>query len=78
MTRMLIVPDGWPCRLSACQPGHFIFKGQLCLKSEYHTDGMADAYCSSGKYFWGGVTTPEERGALMVQPVTMEVVTDDE
>ena len=46
-------------------------KGNLYLKSEYFTEGRPDAYCDTGEYFAGGVQTPEERLALIVQPVTL-------
>lgn len=65
MKRLVIIPDGWPCRFAECRPGHFLFQDSLCLKSEYG----GDAYIESGEAFWGGVKSKEERAELIVQPV---------
>lgn len=40
-------PDGWPCSYNECRPGHFVYEGSLCLKSEYGDDGL----CESGESF---------------------------
>jgi hypothetical protein len=70
-TIYILEPNGWPCTFGACPPGFFMRKGNLYLKSEYFTEGRPDAYCDTGEYFAGGVQTPEERLALIVQPVTL-------
>jgi len=61
MMELIITPDGWPCFLEECQPGFFIYEGQLCFKSEYGMDGI---YNSAGEYF-----CPRE---IKVQPVCYE------
>lgn len=69
MKRLVLKPEGWPIQLGDCRPGLFTFNGEVCLKSEYYTDGNMDAYCDSGESFWGGVTDESGRRGLMVQPV---------
>lgn len=68
MRRMVIVPDGWPCRYAECRPGFFVFQDSLCLKSEYGGLEIA-SFCESGEAFWGGVTTKDDLANLSVQPV---------
>lgn len=54
----------------AAPAGLFVFEGTLCVKTEYYTDGRADAYIlSSGEYFRGGTTTPREVNKLKVTPL---------
>lgn len=68
MRRLVIVPDGWPCRHAECRPGFFLSKDSLCLKSEY--GGLEiSSFCESGEAFWGGATTKEGQDNLIVQPV---------
>jgi hypothetical protein len=63
--------------LGDCPPGLFLFNGSLGFKSEYKTESLSrpgvwqsDAYVvESGEYFWGGVSDPEARERLMVEPV---------
>lgn len=61
------------CTLDECPPGLFIFGDCLGFKSEYRTpQGANEAYVvSSGEFFWGGTTKPDEQGALMVTPVDL-------
>ena len=74
MTKLLIVPDGWPCTLEECPPGPFVTLDNpnlLCFKSEYsqppaHKYPMA--LNSAGEFFSG-----EGR----VQPVEMIEESDD-
>lgn len=68
MKRLIINPDGWPCKFGELRPGFFTFNDGLFLKSEYGTD----AYCDSGEMFWGGVSNPTDRNDLRVQPVVAE------
>lgn len=65
MKRLVIHPDGWPCKFAECRPGYFLFMEALCLKTEYGDD----AYCESGEAFWGGVSSKEDRAGVIVQPV---------
>lgn len=61
-----IIPEGWPCTLEECNPGAFLFEGQLCFKSEYaNSDGKIEAYNSAGEFF----CRPKE---CIVQAVTYE------
>lgn len=61
--------------------GLFEVDGILVLKTEYstrHEDGTITPDCyiiESGKYFWGGVDSVEERNNLEVAPVDMPTLT---
>ena len=68
--RIELVPHGHVCTLTACEPGFFLFGGNVFIKSEY---GESDSYCESGEVFWGGVKTKEERNNLVVQPLVVEI-----
>lgn len=46
MKKLIIVPDGWKCKLNECPPGFFVYDNQLCFKTEYD-----EVYCSSGETF---------------------------
>jgi len=73
MKRLELKPDGFPQIYTECPPGLFLFKDNVCFKSEYFTtQGDAESYCDSGEYFWGGVSTIEERNNLIVQPLKYE------
>lgn len=52
MKRLIIVPDGWPCTLEECRPGHFVLGEQLCYKSEYFktSPGDIEAFNCAGEY----------------------------
>ena len=58
MKRLMIHPEGWPCKYEECRPGLFLYGGGVGLKTEYGGDG----YCDSGEFF---AKTEGE-----VQPVT--------
>ena len=76
MARKLIVdPNGWPCKLQECPPGHFVYGDSLCFKTEY---GELEVYNGAGEAFWGGAKTKADVGALVVQPVTHEWIEDVE
>jgi hypothetical protein len=62
---LTLVPEGWPCGLSDCPPGFFLFDNEACFKSEYGDD----AYCDSGEIFWGGAPNRVSRDNLIVQPL---------
>lgn len=64
-TQLVLVPEGWLCSLGECRPGFFVYKGNLCLQTEY----AGCVYCGSGEVFWGDTGTKEIRQALQVQPV---------
>jgi len=77
--RLEMVPNGWPCTFKDCPPGYFVWQGNLCLMSDYGDNaGKRNAYCDSGEYFLGGVTTTQERDGLAVQPVVPRWVEVDE
>jgi len=81
MKSMIIEPHGWPCTLSECPPGFFVFDDDLFLKDEYGHESdetgkwYTSAYCSSGEFFRGGAKTKKDREKLVVQPV--EVVWEE-
>lgn len=69
--KIIIEPEGWPIKVEDCRPGAFMYKGQLCFKSEYSKaidmgDGKArydiEVFNSAGEYFM-----PRK---VDVQPVT--------
>jgi len=81
MKRLVLIPNGWPCRLDECPPGLFVKGETVALKTEYGRIGegagplprWTDAYVgASGEQFWGGAHTNEDRECLMVQPVVAE------
>lgn len=69
MKRLEIEPQGWPCKLKECPPGHFMFQDSLCFKSEYMPDNRLEVFCDTGECFWGGTNTDKDREELCVQPV---------
>ena len=81
MKRLVIKPDGWPCILAECPPGHFVtvdhFK-MLCFKSEYREtiggeEFQVEAFNEAGEVFWGEAeNTAALRRGTMVQPVIAE------
>lgn len=59
-------------QLGDCPVGLFLSEGgELCLKTEYGTnEGRIDAFIvSSGEYFWGGTTHPQDQRRVLVTPV---------
>jgi len=79
MKRLEMQPDGWPCTLAECRPGHFLVSWAdpedpkietdlLCFKSEYSdNNGFIHAFNEAGEYFHSGSTT-ETRNTI-VQPI---------
>jgi hypothetical protein len=63
MKILRVVPEGWPCTLEECPPGHFTHKDQLCFKTEYRDAGKIEAYNSAGEFFCG------DSNKTIVQPV---------
>ncbi len=69
MNTYKIEPDGWKCLIEECQPGHFVYEGELCFKTEYGKDsGDIEVYCSSGEFFM-----PRK---IKVQPVILKIEED--
>lgn len=80
--RLCLVPNGWPCRLDECPPGLFVQLAHLRddepgvgLKTEYESAGPF--VLSSGEVYWGGVSTPAERDALVVMPLILRAEEDE-
>lgn len=46
--KLVILPNGWPVKLDECPSGFFVYKEQLCFKSDY---GQNDIFNSAGEYF---------------------------
>lgn len=72
--RLIITPEGWPCSLAECRPGHFVFDDKyLGFKSEYlEKDGQIQAFNEGGEFFVGGKPDESERRRIIVQPVKPE------
>ena len=64
MKKLELIPLNFPCRLGECPPGFFLFRDEVCFKSEY-----TESYNSAGEYFWGGTSDKNETWALIVQPL---------
>lgn len=84
MRRLMIEPNGWPCTLKECPPGHFTYRDDLCFKTEYRCattasspNGKIEAYCESGEFFVGGADTEDAREQLVVQPVVAQWIDED-
>lgn len=59
-------------KLSSCPPGLFLYKGCLCLKTQYASCGYNECYiCDNGEAFWGGTNNFDERDKLVVTVVTL-------
>jgi hypothetical protein len=60
-----------------CPIGLFLDDDVLCLKTEYHTNGRADAFVvESGEYYWGGTDTAEAVNKVMVRPWSYQNLID--
>ena len=70
MKKIDFKPSGFECSLDECPPGFFLFRDEICLKTEY---GPCEAFCSSGEAFWGGVELKEEVAKLKVIPLEYEI-----
>lgn len=70
MKRLVVVPDGWPCKLSECPSGLFMFEGALVVKSKYGPQENALLALDGG--IFTGQTEKEKRGDLIVQPCRYE------
>ncbi len=67
MRQLIAKPNGWPCTLADCPPGHMAGTGEraksVWFKSEYFTDkGKIEAYNEAGEFL---CVEPHE----MVQPI---------
>jgi len=91
MKRVTLVPHGWPCSLDDCPPGPFTVPGSepgtyMGFRSSYldtvstegRTQRRVQAYTlTTGEAWWGGTTNHEDRGAMLVQPLAVEVEDDE-
>lgn len=60
-------------RLIDAPVGLFMSSRELCVKTEYFTNGGVDAYIvSSGERFWGGAKTAKELNNVEVTPIDPE------
>lgn len=56
MRRLVMVPDGWPCPLTECPPGPFVWMaepsvGAMGWMSEYgRNDGGRDCFNTAGEF----------------------------
>jgi len=51
MKKLEVIPEGWPCTIEECRPGHFVYKDQLCFKTEYKSENDIEVFCESGESF---------------------------
>ena len=75
MRRLIIEPNGWPCTLLECPPGHFLWtntggsfavrESTLCFKTEY----QSEVFNSAGEYFHGTGKQGDRVEDAIVQPV---------
>ena len=70
----LIFPPDYPAEmtLAACPVGLFLYRDELCLKTEYRTEkGAVEAYiAASGEFFWGDQPqTVESQLGQIVRPI---------
>jgi hypothetical protein len=69
-SRVMIVRD-YKVTLLECPPGLFVFEGEVCFKSEHHSNlpDRMEVFCTStGEVFWGGTDHWVERSELKVHP----------
>ena len=58
---MLITKKKRKVRLGNCPIGLFLFQDEVCLKTEYWSNGKPECFIvSSGEFFCGGVTNNDE------------------
>jgi hypothetical protein len=62
--------------LADCPVGLFMKDDELCLKTEYgDNNGRIDAYIvSTGEFFWGGTSKPQDQRKVLVQPVEVDAL----
>lgn len=91
MIDLRIINVGDPVALSDAPAGHFIHQGNIGFKTaygamvgeqksttvEWRLTNRPDAYNRKGEYFFGGAATPDERDALIVQPIMLMVPNAD-
>lgn len=74
MKTITVEPNGWECLIEECPPGHFMYEGQLCFKTEYGND--LDEKCPMEVYNSAGETFMPRK--IMVQPVSIMTTVEEE
>jgi len=70
---MLITKKKRKVRLGNCPIGLFMFQDEVCLKTEYWSNGKPECFIvSSGEFFCGGVTDNDEYFDLFVIPLIID------
>ena len=70
---MLITKKKRKVRLGRCPIGLFMFQDEVCLKTEYWSNGKPECFIvSSGEFFCGGVTNNDEYFDLFVIPLIID------
>lgn len=70
---MLITKKKRKVRLGNCPIGLFLFQDEVCLKTEYWSNGKPECFIvSSGEFFCGGVTNNDEYFDLFVIPLIID------
>ena len=70
---MLITKKKRKVRLGNCPIGLFVFQDEICLKTEYWSNGKPECFIvSSGEFFCGGVTDNDEYFYLFVIPLNID------
>jgi len=80
MKRLVIRPEGWPCKLGECPPGLFLHGDGLCFKTDYAPIKGKDV---AGKVTWEmdqfGIDTYVAGGDYFcpVLPVAVDITIKD-
>ena len=70
---MLITKKKRKVRLGNCPIGLFMFQDEVCLKTEYWSNGKPECFIvSSGEFFCGNVTDNDEYFDLFVIPLIID------
>ena len=71
---MLITKKKRKVRLGNCPIGLFMFQDEVCLKTEYWSNGKPECFIvSSGEFFCGGVADNDEYFDLFVIPLIIDL-----
>jgi hypothetical protein len=69
MKRLVMVPDGWPCKLGELRPGFFVWNDMLGFKPDHKAEnGKQIAFSATGESLWYKAGGFEPMVDLMVQP----------
>lgn len=71
---MLIKKQKRKVRLGNCPIGLFMFQDEICIKTEYWTNGKPECFIvSSGEILCGGITDNDEYFNLFVIPLIIDL-----